>query len=674
MKKSCLPVLQGFLYLLCLGIPLSAQSAKMELSPNPVGVGDNIVLVIELPAESVSDVDFDAVEFPRAVQVWRGPYLRPFTEMSSSGEPVPYVRITYTLRALQAGRIFMEPLLFQAGGKDLSTDSVLLEVGTYSSRRLVFPLELEWKSPSDFIYLGEAVPLTLTLLRQKEIGLIDSFSVTPPGSGFLEGAPGLESITAYALAGVPLYDIPVASYIYTPAQTGKVVIAGAAVQREGLTGRSDRIEFDVMALPAEVAATGAVGQFALSGTTDAGELRTGMTFRYSLTLSGTGNLNYLKIPELVVEGGKLLSLETDASYTPSTGGYTGKVVQRHTIEVTDSSRLIIRQPPFPYVEKKTGRIRILPVQNRVFSVLPAPEAEEDPERASSRAPLYLSGRSPLSFFDYGRKPLLWLLLLPGPAVLAIFAVFRKPRKPSITLGLMLFFLPFNLHGGEGGGWAVQIGEVEQLLHADDIDGARAKLGEMPHDPYEAASWHFARAALESQGNNHAEAVWHLRSALINRPMNGQIRAQLDIVESYAQVGDAYPPPAALDGRLYFLLLILMVNAAAVTGIFIMRKPRSGVIILFILFLAGSAGMAALMGAAEVGLSRSFGVVVPADPEVAACLKRVPREEAQEWFPLRPGTTLLLREKVGDYYLAENGALVTGWIHQDQIRKVGHRDE
>ncbi len=110
------------------------------------------------------------------------------------------------------------------------------------------------------------------------------------------------------------------------------------------------------------------------------------------------------------------------------------------------------------------------------------------------------------------------------------------------------------------------------------------------------------------------------------------------------------------------------------GVFILRKPRSGRVILFILFIGGSAGMAALMGAAEIGLSRSFGVVIPEGPDDTAYLKRVPREEAREWFLLKPGTTLFLQEKEGDYYLAENGASVTGWIHQDQIRTVEPQDE
>jgi hypothetical protein len=157
-------------------------------------------------------------------------------------------------------------------------------------------------------------------------------------------------------------------------------------------------------------------------------------------------------------------------------------------------------------------------------------------------------------------------------------------------------------------------------------------------------------------------------------MSRRIREQLELTESSALMGDAYPPPLPLDRRLFFFLLLVMVNAAAVTGIFIMRKPRSGRVILFILFLAGSAGMGALMGVAEISLSRTFGVVMPNIPEDAVYLKRVPREEAQEWFLLKSGTTLLLREKVGDYYLAENGALVTGWIHQDQVRKVGPEDE
>ena len=674
MKKNIPPVLLILLALFFPGGGLMAQTVGMDLSPNPVGVGDNISLVVELPAETVSDVVLDEVAFPRGIQIWRGPYLRPFTTLSSSGDPVSQVRITYTLRSLRAGRILMEPLLFKAGEREFPTDPVLLEVGNYSNRRLVFPLELEWQSSSDFIYRGEAVALTLTLLRQKEIGLIDGFSVAPPGSGFLEGAPGIKSITAYALAGVPLYDIPVASYIYTPATVGKVVIAGGTVERDGLTGRSDRIELDVMPLPPEVDPTGAVGQFELVGTTDAEELRTGMTFRFSLILSGTGNLNYLKIPELLVEGGKVISMETDAGYTPSSAGYAGQVIQHYTLEVTDSNRLAIRQPAFPFVEKRTGRIKVLPARNRVFSILPALEIEGPVDNTSSGPDIYLQGSSLLSFFDYGRNPLLWLFLLPGPLALALFALFRKPRSRRITLGLMLFLLSFNLHGDDGDSWAVHIEKAEQLLQADDIRGARAELGVMPGDPYEAAAWHFASAALASRENNHAEAVWHLRSALMDRPMSSRIREQLKLTESSALVGDAYPPPLPLDRRLFFLLLLLMVNAAAVTGIFIMLKPRSGRVILFILFLAGSAGMASLMGVAEISLSRSYGVVMPDIPEDTVYLKRVPREEAQEWFLLKSGTTLLLREKVGDYYLTENGALVTGWIHQDQVKKVGPRDE
>ena len=75
MKKSGFALLLLLSALSCLLLPLSAQEVRLDLSPNPVGVGDNITLVVELPAESVSLVDLEAVSFPRGIQVWRGPYL-----------------------------------------------------------------------------------------------------------------------------------------------------------------------------------------------------------------------------------------------------------------------------------------------------------------------------------------------------------------------------------------------------------------------------------------------------------------------------------------------------------------------------------------------------------------------------------------------------------------------
>lgn len=180
-----------FLFTLSILTPLSAQDgagessrAVMLVSPNPVGVNDNISLILEVPAASVAEVDVSSIAFPSGVQVRRGPYLRPFYEEDGEGNRRPHVRISYTLRSRQTGRISVAPLKFTVGERPWTTGEFLLEVGTYQNRRLTFPLEVEWQTPSLFVHQGEAVPLTLMVLRQREIGLFDSLSVIPPDGLF----------------------------------------------------------------------------------------------------------------------------------------------------------------------------------------------------------------------------------------------------------------------------------------------------------------------------------------------------------------------------------------------------------------------------------------------------------------------------------------------------------
>lgn len=341
------------------------------------------------------------------------------------------------------------------------------------------------------------------------------------------------------------------------------------------------------------------------------------------------------------------------------------------IQVEDSESMQVQVPAFPYVEKPSGALRIQPEFTKTFRVVSSLQGEEEGAAAEEIPDIISSGESPFFKLDYRRHPSLWLLLLPGPLVWLVIRSRRRGKKRRFLAVMIAFFISSSLGGAQSFSEAL-IG-AQSLIEAGQWEEAGELLKDPPA-PEWLGAWHHARGILAGQEGRWDEAVWHLRTALQAEPMRGDLRNSLLRIEAEAGIRDAYPPQLPLERRLFFLLLVVSVNAAALMGVVLLHKPRSGWVILLLLFLVAAGGSAGLLGAAELGMSRVFGVVMSDGEGAALYLKRIPRGEAADWFLLKPGTTLLMREQVGDYYLVENGASVTGWIHRDLIKQVVVEDE
>lgn len=645
---------------------LSAETVKISLTPNPVGINDNISLILEVEAEKFSDIDISSVTFPDGVQVRRGPYMRSFTDSNSLGEKVPHVRISYTLRSRRTGRIALGPFKFTVADRTVITDEILLEVGTYRGGQLKFPLEVAWKVPDDFVYQGQAVPLTLMVYRQRDIGLVDSVSVTSPRSGFFEDAPGLGVIETGEIGGTILYDVPVSSYLYTPSTPGRVTLRGGTVQfailddSNNLSGTAENFLLDVMALPPEVADTGAVGVFHISGE-GIDQARQGEEFHYALTVEGEGNLNYLQIPDIEVLGGTILSVEENEDYEPSLGGYSGFRQKVYAIQVDDVETLEIINPAFNYIETKADAIRMNPEFTSTFAVEFSDDAVND-DSGNMNLPAVTDIGLPIDGgIDIFHQPLLYLLLLPGILFFLIAIIVKKVRGKK-GLALFLIFLSFNI-GADS--FEQTLSTVQDLLDAGEYDQVELLLGDEPPSDW-IETWHFSKGVSAANQEQWDKAIWHLRSALEIRPMENVFRDSLKIIESTAGIHDSYTPTISLDLNFFFILFAIGLNLSFIMGGLLLFKPRGIYVILMILFIAATAISGVSAGIAAAYGQIDYGVASMNEEQVEPYLKRIPRVEAEDWFYLNPGTTLRILEQIDEYYLVKNGADVVGWIHEDLL--------
>ena len=178
-------------------------------------------------------------------------------------------------------------------------------------KQLYVPIEITWIVPDRDIYVGQSVPVTLQLLNQREISLINSYEVAQPRGAFFEEIPDFGDIETIRVGEKYLYNIPVASYMFTPSQSGRIFIPAAGVVAFGQETESTTVRVDVKSLPAEVRSTGAVGDFQYVAELDSARLDAGTLGTLRLRVSGEGNLDYLNIP--TPDFGDLVQTEEVAS-------------------------------------------------------------------------------------------------------------------------------------------------------------------------------------------------------------------------------------------------------------------------------------------------------------------------------------------------------------------------
>lgn len=628
------------LWLLCaLAVSVYASGIEStEISPNPVGRGDLFTLTIIVDHDSSADVDLPLKELPEQLTLWRGPYIRSFIQTAANGERSRKVRITATFKAQRSGRMIFPELSVIVDGGLYKTEPMLLRVGLYKNRKLYMPLEVGWYPAFEDIYAGEAVPVFLMVSNQEVVTLFDRVRVATPRDGFFEKAEGLGDINQKSIGGIVLYDIPAASYIYTSPVAGNVRIPAAGVDNEGITGWTDNLDLKIKAVPEKISATGAIGTFSYQAEINSRDVAYGDEVVLTAVVSGSGNLNYLKVPEPEISGVLLVSREETADYNRSMSGYTGSKSVVWTYSPADESAAEIKMPEFSFLNKELGIIETFPERTYRLAVTAAPPAEESIEDEK----LIFTAVDPdrdagLEWKNYYKDPFNYIWLLPAGIFYLLFRIL-KGRRTLVALIITVIVM------------VAAVSLVTAFYPAEETDISKS-----------AAAYYNNAVQMYEEGNL-TEAVHNLRTAVYLEPMIRQYRDMLSAVEKKHGFITPVSPSIGLHPDLFFYITAAALNLFFIVAFLKSVKPGGAVSVLFIMFALAALISAGCMGYSHIERGELTGIITGEQ----TFIKKIPRDSAENWLMMKPGTSVRIIDESGEFLLIETGMGVKGWIQKPQI--------
>ncbi|WP_455383293.1 BatD family protein [Salinispira pacifica] len=666
------------------GLLLSASAAwaqvPIAVSEQQVPAGGQFSVSFVLQRATVESVSVDEPDYPDGIRKTGGPLIRP--SYAGSGLYVPRgsdaveVELTYT--ALRPGRYIIGPFTCNVTSgsgparQERTGQAVIAVTDPAHDNRV--PPEVRWIVADPHPYQGQAVFVELALVDVPEPLLPEQISTTPPAGGVFEEVRGLGKIRSSIYGRTELFQVPIATYFFTPTTSGDVTIPPANVTVDGATVSSKPVDLNVAPLPPAAESSGAVGSLNFSAAVADPEITEGDSFDITLRVDGTGNLSYFKFPEPVVADMVVTSSSERSRYVPTEHGYTGyrEVVYQLSPKAPGVSTL--RVPAFHWLDPSDGNVHIsgpetykLTTDPAAIAAAPDPSAGTAPasggaERGSVFTLLSVELVRSIEPRGAYHDILNYLWLLPGMLVLAASILLRRRKGLRSVLpfigGALLFVAaavtaPFPENEIRDGISSFQSGRVENAV----ADFTRA-LQVRPHSP----GILYNLALCDYQAGSPAEAVYALANAIRFRPENGLFRQTLDWMEKRLSLTRQIDPPRSVNPDLMLIITAILFNLTCVL-IAVSGAGRSGryviVLVFSVLLTLTSAG--GLIYAASVQ-QRELGVI----GRNAGNLLKIPRPDASRWIELPAGTTVEVLLDSNGFYLIRTGYGVEGWIPADDV--------
>lgn len=675
MKTKAKPY--AYILLLFLVLPgLSAQQTGargssmtgIDITPNPVGRGDRFSVTILVVAESTENITVEAAELPENIVLLRGPYIRPVWISNAAGQSELRAEITYLYRSDATGRFEIGPYRITNLNRVYTTDSILLEVGVYRNRKLVIPLEMVWDIAPEKAYVGQNVLCVLKSLDERDIRMYDEPAVSAPSEGFFQPAEGVGEIRKYSRAGVPLYELPLAGYIFTPSTPGNITIPAATLEWESGRAVSDRVTLEVRALPEAVQESGAVGSFRMLSNIEKNEMAIGERVKLNVRIEGTGNLNFLQFPVVEAEGFSILGEDESTDFAATSGGYQGSREYTYTLLAEEAGEKTIKISRYPAVLPATGQVYALPAASYRLQVSP-PELAASVETEDEEFPFRPPAPAELHRINLSSRYLAWteyFWMLPGPVLFILFLVgMRKKLFLPILLLLLMSFAAVDLKMDSLG---------ERLAKADEAyqNGAYAEAeyhyGSLAQDFPEYPDLYYAAGLSAYRLGKVGDAVWNTRTALILHPTDSDYREFLSYLSEQEGIGTTMNLPFAFHPDFFLFIITLAVNFAAFFGIFLLffRKNAyfiSAVLLLVVSIIAGAGMLVSLSSEA-----RETAIVIPSEG-VDAVINKIPRHGSSEAFRMKEGESVLIRGEARGFYFLSTSLGQKGWIFGEDIKML-----
>jgi hypothetical protein len=645
--------------LLLLTSGLVHAQVQVELSGRSLAVGEELTYDIQIDYEEPDDVVVPEVNFP-GFRLVEGPSVRPATRVSVD-QRSRVVEIRLGFIAEQPGRHVLDPVRIEVAGQVFQTPPKLVEVGERGDRTRV-PFLARWVAPAGPMMVGQARAISLEIYNANDFVYPSEISVQPPNQAIFEEVQGLGSIRQSMVDGVTLYEIPVAVFIVTPSAAGTVQIQPAYVEWEGLTATAPAVSLEVDDIPPAIAATGAIGRFTLSASIDRATLSATESATLTVRLDGVGNLHFLQLPELTVDGFLIESEERSERLTPTESGYSGFLESRFTLRPTGPGTGRISMDPFAHFDPTVGGVVRTRIPEFELQVTPVkePVTEDGPEISFEL--LRADEIAAVEPWNWYRNPLSYGVFAPGLIFLLAFRIWKRRGAHATLVALLGFFLLGAV--ADDLPWE-DINRAFELYDAGDRTGAIHAFEVASRRAPDSPGIQHNLAIMYYQRGDIGRSVYAAREAVRLNPSSGGIRATQMLIERAAGLDRSVPTPHLVHPDLVFAVLAGVVNLLLVLLAFAGRTKhlrRAGLLAIGQILL-GVIAVALLIGLLMTASTHEeqVGVVLS-----ELSLRRIPSQTAESWLILDAGTAVDLVSQKDGFVLVRTDLGLEGWVDMDAI--------
>lgn len=629
---------------------VDSQSTVQLLTPvvMETTVNEVVELRLQVLSEGTDDLVLSLPELEEGLELDEAPI---FVRRGSQ-----QIEARLRIRPEAPGRYLLTGLGIRRGISTEVVDTILLEV---ADREGDVPFSLRWRVLVEEPRVGQSIPVVLEMVRIDEFAYPEAVEVRAPDQGLFEEVAGLGSVRSAEYGGVELFEVPVAGFLFTPAEVGRVEIPPAEVSAMGFSIRSTPGVFETEDLPSAVATTTAVGSFTMSVDLTTPRLDPGQSGRLSVTVRGKGNIPVLSFPVLRMEGLSIIEETEESTFTVDTNdllGYEGsrtRTVRFEADGTTERSTIVV--DPFPYFEPDTSQIGRVPGRTLEIAT-PIVETATEPVSIPEYALIEPVEFSRLRWYPLSAIPWAYLALIVPPFGLGVALILRAVRsgRSPLRLGSIALLVPFLL--------AFRFTpdlNYERLSRAHELadQGRPAVAGvlydfELEGNP-ENAALHYNRGILALRAQDAARATFHLRRALRIVPDSPVFRSALDDTLRFFELPAVYPIPR-YPRPVYSYLALLAFWTTFCIVLFVRGRTRRAIALLSLLFLQ-------LIAAGGLIWSYQINRTPEATVLQEAILRRIPDPDAIPWVQLSPATVVMVELGYEEFYLIRTGNGVTGWI-------------
>ena len=626
-------------------------SVEITLHRNPIGLGEKLFLSIDVGYEDFEKVSVEKPDWPPGLVLLTGPTIRTFVDSDDPDQPRK-VRISYSFRGDRLGRIAVSKQTIRAGDFTLETDPFVVGVGYWRNREVYIPLIGEWLVEEGPVIVGESIRAVVMLRDMVEIpvvGAIDNVSAT---GALLTRSPEVGPLERRHIGNTTIYQLPVATYLVTPSRSGRIVLSEARIEIGDSIAVAQPVTITVDKAPEEISSSGAVGTFSFYLEASAEVRYPGEEILFEVRVEGRGNLNYLALPEPIVEGLVLSDRSMAEDIRATYDGFVGTRSNVYRFLTQNVGVATVNVPRFYWYDPESESIQFEEERRIEFVVRSRPidSVDEDFPFEIELAQEILGHNTTRLYDDVAN----YLWLIPGIVVILILLFLKKSRLILVSIAALIA-------AGQPEG-DPQIDAAIEIYRAGEYAEAMIVFGDilerMPTNP----GLLYNRGVTAYRAGYPQLAVKSVREAIEIIPGNKNYREFAEWMNNELALPTLIHPAIRFD--LDILFAIGMAALSIATAVFVAQIVKNRGIFVIATILASALGLLAFTSLAitHARNDRPTGVVVENTAEV----RIIPRRTAAVRQSLLPGTSLRIVDRADEYLLVRTGDGSAGWVLSDAV--------